>query len=189
MRRGQDIAVRFSGLYLVHHNIPGKTVEWRAWPQHMLFIPLQGEITILLRSGSLVSGPGKMIYLPPKTSLAFQSSEASIVSERMSSTRSHSEELTRPSINFSGTIVTLSSVLYYRVFCRQIHSNDAIGRISNIPQGETRHTECDRAIESVEHSNGEVTYLNKWDAHDPDPISHFRFGVFCRLNPSSVSCL
>lgn len=76
MRRGQDIAVRFSGLYLVHHNIPGKTVEWRAWPQHMLFIPLQGEITILLRSGSLVSGPGKMIYLPPKTSLAFQSSEA-----------------------------------------------------------------------------------------------------------------
>jgi len=76
MRRGQDMAVRFPGLYLVHHNMPGKTVEWHAWPQHMLFIPLQGEITILLRSGSLVSGPGKMIYLPPKTSLTFQASEA-----------------------------------------------------------------------------------------------------------------
>jgi len=58
MRRGHGIAVRFPGLYVVHHNLPGKIVEWRAWPQqHVLFIPLQGEITILLRSGSLVGGP------------------------------------------------------------------------------------------------------------------------------------
>src|SRR5215469_16143161 len=72
MRVGQDIAVRFPGLYLVHHNIPGMTVDWhdRAH-EHLLFIPLQGEITILLRSGSLVGGPGKMLYLPPKTSLNF----------------------------------------------------------------------------------------------------------------------
>lgn len=76
MRRGQDIAVRFPGLYLVHHNIPGKTVEWHVWPHHVLFIPLQGEITILLSSGSLVGGPGKMIYVPPKTSVAFQANEA-----------------------------------------------------------------------------------------------------------------
>jgi len=77
MRLGQDIAVRFPGLYLVHHNIPGMTVDWHDWAhQHLLFIPLQGEITILLRSGSLVGGPGKMLYLPPKTSLNFQASEA-----------------------------------------------------------------------------------------------------------------
>ncbi len=35
----------------------------------------------MLRSGSLVGGPGKMIYLPPKTALAFQASEA--VGERL----------------------------------------------------------------------------------------------------------
>src|SRR5258705_11771788 len=76
MRVGQDIAVRFPGLYLVHHNIPGKKVDWHEWAQHLLFIPLQGGIKILLRSGSLVGGPGKMIYVPPNTSLNFQASEA-----------------------------------------------------------------------------------------------------------------
>jgi AraC-like DNA-binding protein len=77
MRLGQDIAVRFPGLYLVHHNIPGMKVDWHDWAdQHLLFIPLQGEVTILLRSGSLVGGPGKMLYLPPKTSLHFQASES-----------------------------------------------------------------------------------------------------------------
>jgi AraC family transcriptional regulator, regulator of nimT len=76
MRIGQDIAVRFPGLYLVHHNIPGKKVDWHDWAQHVLFIPLQGEIKILLRSGSLVGGPGKMLYVPPNTSLNFQASEA-----------------------------------------------------------------------------------------------------------------
>jgi hypothetical protein len=77
MRRDQDIVVRFPGLYLVHHNIPGKKVDWHVWPlQHVLFVPLQATITILLPSGSLVGGPGKMIYVPPKTSLAFQANEA-----------------------------------------------------------------------------------------------------------------
>jgi AraC-like DNA-binding protein len=76
MRLGQDIAVRFPGLYLVHHNIPGMKKDWHDWAhQHVLLIPLQGEITILLRSGSLVSGRGKMLYVPPKTSLNFQASE------------------------------------------------------------------------------------------------------------------
>src|SRR5258706_14309589 len=77
MRVGQDIAVRFPGLYLVHHNIPGQKEDWHDWAQHVLFIPLQGQIEILLRSGSLLGGPGKMLYVPPNTSLHFQASEAS----------------------------------------------------------------------------------------------------------------
>jgi AraC-like DNA-binding protein len=77
MRVGQDIAVRFPGFYLVHHNIPGQKVDWHDWAQHVLFIPLQGQIQILLRSGSLAGGPGKMLYVPPNTSLNFQASEAS----------------------------------------------------------------------------------------------------------------
>src|SRR5215469_14395799 len=76
MRLGEDIAVRFPGLYLVHHNIPGMKVDWHDWAhQHLLFIPLQGEITIQLQSGSLVGGPGRMLYFPPRTTLHFQSSE------------------------------------------------------------------------------------------------------------------
>jgi len=76
MRRGQDIAVRFPGLYLVHHNLPGKRVDWHEWPQHLLFIPLQGEIRVRVRSGLLIGGPGRMIYVPPMTPLVFQSSES-----------------------------------------------------------------------------------------------------------------
>src|SRR5258705_12910308 len=76
MRVRQGIAVRFAGLYLVDHNILGKKVDWHDWAQHLLFIPLQGEIKILLRSGSLVGGPGKMLYVPPNTPLNFQAREA-----------------------------------------------------------------------------------------------------------------
>src|SRR6266478_4633494 len=42
MRVGQDIAVRFPGLYLVHHNIPGKKVDWHDWAQNF-DLPLQGN--------------------------------------------------------------------------------------------------------------------------------------------------
>ena len=76
MRQGQDIAVHLPGLELIHHNLPGKRVGEHQWPQHAVFVPLQGEIRIRLASGSLVAGPGRMIYVPPKTLLEFDSSEA-----------------------------------------------------------------------------------------------------------------
>jgi AraC-like DNA-binding protein len=75
LRKGQDIAVQFPGLYLVHHNLPGKEVARHAHVEHLLFLPLQGEIAIDLDGMRLACGPGRMIYLPPSTQHAFTSAE------------------------------------------------------------------------------------------------------------------
>jgi hypothetical protein len=81
MKRGQDIAVELPGLYLVHHNLPGKRAEPHAHGEHLLSMPLQGEIGVRIShpGGSadgreLSCGPGRMIYLPPKTQHSFTSS-------------------------------------------------------------------------------------------------------------------
>jgi len=76
MKRGQDISAEFPGIYIVHQKIPGGKAETHDHLEHELFIPLQGEIKIRLESRDLVCGPGRMIYLPPKTSHAFESSSA-----------------------------------------------------------------------------------------------------------------
>jgi AraC-like DNA-binding protein/mannose-6-phosphate isomerase-like protein (cupin superfamily) len=82
VKKGKDIAVEFPGLYLVHHNLPEKKVEKHSHPkEHILFIPLQGEITVLLDDKTLKAGPGKMIYLPADTHHAFDSS--SLLGERV----------------------------------------------------------------------------------------------------------
>lgn len=81
MKKGRDIAVTFPGLFLVHHNLPEKKVDFHAHEEHMLFIPLQGEIKIITRERVLTIGPGKMVYLPPETEHAFDSS--SLLGERL----------------------------------------------------------------------------------------------------------
>ncbi|MCX6119097.1 MAG: AraC family transcriptional regulator [Proteobacteria bacterium] len=73
MQKGQDIAVRFNGLFLVHHNLPGSDVKAHSHPEHHLIIPLQGEVTIELEGRRLTCGPGRMIYVSPNTSHIFKS--------------------------------------------------------------------------------------------------------------------
>lgn len=75
MKRGQDIAITFPGFYLVHHNLPGKEVSRHLHAEHLIFIPLQGEIGLRTDSALLQCGTGKMIYLPPNTAHAFDSSQ------------------------------------------------------------------------------------------------------------------
>lgn len=81
MRRGQDIAVEFPGLYVVHHNLPGKQASEHAHAEHLLFLPLQGEIHVICEGKRLSCGPGRMIYLPPNTTHSFDSS--SLLGERL----------------------------------------------------------------------------------------------------------
>lgn len=76
MKKGSDIAVTFPGLYLVHHNLPGKEVERHGHEQHLLFLPLQGEIEVATDAATIKAGPGRMVYLPPGTQHAFRSSTA-----------------------------------------------------------------------------------------------------------------
>lgn len=75
MRRGCDLAMRFPGLYVVHHNIPGKRARGYRVPEHLLFFPLHGELLVRAGSLSLSAGPGKMIYLPPETKHSMDSSD------------------------------------------------------------------------------------------------------------------
>lgn len=82
MKKGRDIAVEFPGLYLVHQNVPGKKVGVHSHEsEHLVFLPLQGEIKVLLDKRQLVAGPGRLIYLPANTQHGFDSS--SLQGERL----------------------------------------------------------------------------------------------------------
>ncbi len=65
VKRGQDIAVRLPGLYLIHHNKPALRVRRYRRAEHLVFIPLQGEIQLEVAGERHVCGPGRMVYLPP----------------------------------------------------------------------------------------------------------------------------
>lgn len=74
MKIGKDISVEFGELYLVHQNIPAKIVEQTSQSSHILFIPIQGEITITLEQANYKFGPGHMLYLPAGIIHSFESS-------------------------------------------------------------------------------------------------------------------
>jgi AraC-like DNA-binding protein/mannose-6-phosphate isomerase-like protein (cupin superfamily) len=73
MQIGKDIAVKFPGLFLVHHNIPGSAAPHHEHPEHHLIIPLQGEISIDVDAKVLTCSPGRMAYVPPNTGHIFRS--------------------------------------------------------------------------------------------------------------------
>ncbi|KTD52518.1 AraC family transcriptional regulator [Legionella quateirensis] len=77
MKKGKDISVSFDGLYLIHQNLPGKQVQQITLQEALLFIPLQGEISIILEGKALQLGVGKMLYLPPNLTHSFSSSTKS----------------------------------------------------------------------------------------------------------------
>jgi len=81
VRRGQDIAAEFDGLYLVHQNLPGRRIRKYRRREHLFFVPLQGEIRVATEgdgegtASALRLGPGRMAYLPPGTLHTFDSSK------------------------------------------------------------------------------------------------------------------
>lgn len=77
MKLGKDISAHFKDLYIVHQNIPGKQAKISGYNQHILFIPLQGEITIQTSKREFIFGPGRMLYLPPQLQHSFTSSRQS----------------------------------------------------------------------------------------------------------------
>jgi len=65
MRKGRDVAVSQPGIYLVHQNLPGRRVERYRRPEHLVFLPLQGEIELAVGPDVFHCGPGRLAYLPP----------------------------------------------------------------------------------------------------------------------------
>ncbi len=114
MKKGTDIAVEFPGLYLVHQNMPGKTVDFHSHSEHILFIPLQGEIEVILKSNTLKCGPGKMIFLPGDTEHRFDSS--SQAGERLIVLITHKKELP-----FAPSITPLSQLIKELCFYLLLH--------------------------------------------------------------------
>jgi AraC-like DNA-binding protein/mannose-6-phosphate isomerase-like protein (cupin superfamily) len=76
MKQGQDIAAEYPGLVIIHQKIKVLTKDRHAHHEHEFFLPLQGEIRVRVGEKVLKAGPGKMIYLPPETDHAFESSAA-----------------------------------------------------------------------------------------------------------------
>lgn len=74
MKMGKDISAQFKDLYIVHQNIPGKKSSAVTYDQHILFIPLQGQISIEIAGLKHSIGPGQMFYLSPGISHSFLSS-------------------------------------------------------------------------------------------------------------------
>lgn len=77
MRLGKDVSAQFKDLYVVHQNLPGKQAKVSGYEQHLLFLPLQGEITVETDTARHAFGPGQMLYLAPKIAHSFSSSEQS----------------------------------------------------------------------------------------------------------------
>ncbi|MBX3034906.1 MAG: helix-turn-helix domain-containing protein [Bdellovibrionaceae bacterium] len=74
MKLGKDVSAQFKELYIVHQNLPGKRAQVKGFDQHILFIPLQGEITVETSDEKHVLGPGQMLYLSPGMAHSFSSS-------------------------------------------------------------------------------------------------------------------
>lgn len=64
MRRSLDVSRKIRGFFLVHQNIPGRTVGWHGHAEHHLFLPLTGEISVETESGSHTIGPGRLLWIP-----------------------------------------------------------------------------------------------------------------------------
>ncbi len=74
MKQGQDIATEFPGIVIIHQKIQHLSKDLHDHAEHEIFFPLQGEIRVRVEEGVLKAGPGKMIYLPPATKHAFETS-------------------------------------------------------------------------------------------------------------------
>jgi AraC-like DNA-binding protein len=75
MQKGKDVSIQAGGIQLIHHNCPGLERRSLTFKEHLLFIPLQGEIQIQMKESRSSLGAGKMMYLPPNTNHSFASSE------------------------------------------------------------------------------------------------------------------
>ncbi|MBK9324382.1 MAG: helix-turn-helix domain-containing protein [Bdellovibrionaceae bacterium] len=75
MRKGKDVAVKFLDFYIVHQNLPDKRTKSHFFPEHILFIPLSGEVRLGMDEYSFSIGPGFMGYVPPNRVHEFSSSD------------------------------------------------------------------------------------------------------------------
>lgn len=64
MKPGGDVAVDVGGLRLVHHNFPGRVTRRYQPAEHLVFLPLAGEIEVGAGGLNFRCGPGRLVYVP-----------------------------------------------------------------------------------------------------------------------------
>lgn len=82
MKTGTDIAHHFPGLFLVHHNLPGKKKFFENKGIHHLIIALKGRFTAVIGGEDFELQAGQMIYIPADCPHHF-SSPANEAGERL----------------------------------------------------------------------------------------------------------
>jgi len=75
MKKGIDLARKFPGLFLVHHNLPEKNKSFHNKAIHHLIIPIAGNVQVQTEGNTFSFGPGKMIYIPDHSSHNFFSKD------------------------------------------------------------------------------------------------------------------
>ncbi len=158
MKRGKDIAAEFDGLYLVHQNIPGKKVNQFTHPCHILFIPLQGEIKVVLKNEYSL-GPGHMLFLPANSTHSFDSS--TLAGERLiAMINPRTNSAIKIPVNDGPVILPLSQLIKELLFYLLLHpqTSNAISLVSVMIETLTenlnsygKHMEL-----STEHLSGKI---------------------------------
>lgn len=74
MKKGQDIVVEYPGLMIIHQKVPGRELGSHTHKEHEIFIPLQGEISVIADDQKKTAGSGRTLYVPPNLQHSFSSS-------------------------------------------------------------------------------------------------------------------
>lgn len=81
MKSGKDIKTSLPGLTIIHHNLPGKSLDLHKHSESHLFIPLKGSIAIKTEEVEIKASPGAMIYVPKDVYHSFESKD--VLGERV----------------------------------------------------------------------------------------------------------
>lgn len=77
MKAGRETIREHGGVVLMHQNFPARDVATHAHDEHQFFVPLGGGVEVVLEGGPrLEVGPGRMVWVPARSSHAFRSLDA-----------------------------------------------------------------------------------------------------------------
>lgn len=74
MKPGGDISVEVGGIRIVHHNAPGRVTRRYQPGEHLVFLPLAGEIEVGVGESTFSCGPGRLVYVPAGEAHSLRSS-------------------------------------------------------------------------------------------------------------------
>ncbi len=157
MKRGKDISAQFADLYLVHQNVPGKRVSQVSHSSHILFIPLQGEITVSA-DNEYALGSGHMLFLPANTTHSFDSSIST--GERLIAMMNPPAALAKKIRAFGPAKLPLSQLIKEILFYLLLHPKTPNAKslvsvlIETLAEGLQGHSEHSSSV--TDHLSGKI---------------------------------